>query len=228
LPGSGAAPSSDDRLILASSSPRRRSIHDALGLPFDVAPADVDESQRAGEEPGDLAARLAVAKASAVAERFPGRLAIGSDTVVALNNESLGKPVSAEDAARMLRALRGRVHIVITAVAVARAGDNGIETWHATDATRVWMRDYGEDEISAYVASGDPMDKAGAYAVQHPVFRPVARLEGCYLTVVGLSLPALSSVLVRAGRPLPRIHSTTLDAICRSCTDRSLLLSDGP
>jgi septum formation protein len=226
LSGSGPALSGADRFILASSSPRRRSILDALGLPFDVAPADVDESPQAREAPGDLAARLAVAKASAVTERFQGRLAVGSDTVVALDDEPLGKPDSPEDAVRMLRALRGRMHLVITAVAVARANGDRVQTWHETDATRVWMRDYSDEEIATYVASGDPMDKAGAYAIQHPLFRPVARLEGCYLTVVGLSLPGLRQVLIRAGRPLPPIRSITLDAICPSCTDRLLLLGD--
>ncbi len=204
-------------LILASSSPRRQQILSALGAPFDVVVADVDESPFPDEPPEQLARRLAEMKARVAAQRFPGRVAIGADTVVALGDRTLGKPTSPDEAVRTLRELRGVEHRVITAVSGAQDGANGTNSWTDVGITRVWMRDYSDEEIAAYVATGDPLDKAGSYAIQHPIFRPVARVEGCYLTVVGLSLAALRSVLEQARASLPPIDATTIEAMCPGC-----------
>jgi len=210
---------SGQALVLASSSPRRQQILAAIGLSFVVEPADIDEAPHWGETPEALASRLAVAKARLAAGNRPGQTAIGSDTVVALDDQPLGKPESADDAAHMLRLLRAREHRVITSVAAAR----GANVWEQTDATRVWMRDYSDQEIDGYIATGDPMDKAGAYAIQHPGFHPVARIDGCYLTVVGLSLPALYAVLAGAGIHSPRIARPRLEAVCPNCVDARIL-----
>jgi len=198
----------------------------ALGLPFEVDPTDLNEDPRPGEAPIDLAHRLAEAKATLAASRHPGAVAIGSDTVVALDGRSLGKPASPDEAVAMLRALRGREHRVITAVAAACRANETTRVWTEVATTRVWMRDYRDDEIADYVASGDPMDKAGAYAIQHEGFHPVERIEGCYLTVVGLPLLELRSVLERAGVTLGRIASAALDSLCRTCPDRRMLVGD--
>ena len=186
-------------LVLASTSPRRRALLGLLGLPFTVVTPDVAEEPLPGETPPDTARRLARLKALAVAQAHADAVVIASDTVVALGAQQLAKPVDAEDAARMLRALRGPLHAVYSGVAVVWAG----QVWDSVVETRVQMRDYTDAEIAAYVASGDPLDKAGAYAVQHPVFAPVARLDGCYANVVGLPLCEVQRLLRAAGVALP-------------------------
>ncbi len=157
---------------------------------------------------------------------YPGRLCIGADTVVALGRTILGKPHDAATARVMLLHLRGREHQVMSAVAVARlAADSGqMGVWQRIDVARVSMRDYADAEIEAYVGSGDPRDKAGAYAIQHSGFRPVERLSGCFLTVVGLPLPALCALLDDVGAPRPSVTPETLHAICPNCTDEDRLL----
>lgn len=188
-------------LILASSSPRRRELLQRLDVPFTVATADIDESQQPGEPPIDLVQRLAREKALAVAARFPDRPVLGADTIVVLDGEVLGKPVDAGEAAAMLRRLRGRPHTVWSAVcALNPRGDCAAS---ALSETAVWMRAYGEDEVAAYVDSGDPLDKAGAYAIQHTGFAPVERIEGCFSGVMGFPLGDVARVLRAIGVTVP-------------------------
>lgn len=203
------------RVLLASASPRRRQLLEALGVEFGVAATALDEASilNGPGTPAEKAQQLASAKAAAAR---PGREAfvVGADTVVALGREVLGKPASPDDAAEMLRTLRGRAHQVTTGVAVLRRAGNVI----AADAvtTTVWMRHYSPAEIAAYVATGDPLDKAGAYAIQHPQFRPAERIEGCYWNVVGLPLCLLSRLLAQAGVGTAAAERVTAGA-CTLC-----------
>lgn len=148
---------------------------------------EVDESAIVGETPAGMVRRLSLAKARAVAVRLrEPAVVVGADTTVAADGQALGKPSDADDALRMLRLLRGRAHQVYTGVALVETPGGRTQSW-ATES-QVWMRSYDEADIQAYIATGDPFDKAGAYAIQHPVFRPVARVEGCYANVMGLPL----------------------------------------
>jgi septum formation protein len=169
----------------------------ALGLPFVVHVADVDERNGAGEPPDALVARLSREKARAVADRYPNAVVIGADTIVTLEGQLLGKPIDPADATEMLRRLRDRPHDVYSGVTVCLP--DGSEPVTAVVGSTVWMRPYGEAEIAAYVASGDPLDKAGAYAIQNASFHPVARMQGCYASVMGLPLCALTRLLAEAG-----------------------------
>ncbi|HQZ71238.1 MAG TPA: Maf family protein [Anaerolineae bacterium] len=179
-------------LILASASPRRRALLATLGRPFEVHVADVDERPLPAENPSAYGLRLALAKARAVADRLAGApvTVLGADTLVVVDGRILGKPADAAEASAMLNLLRGRRHDVLTAVAVVDGAGNRCVAELAV--TGVWMRAYSGAELRAYVESGDPMDKAGAYAIQHEGFRPVDRLEGSETNVIGLPL-----VLVR-------------------------------
>jgi septum formation protein len=190
-----------NQLVLASASPRRRELLKAVGLPFIIVAAEVDERQRPGESPAALVQSLSRAKAAAVAARYPDAVIVGADTVVVLDGLVLGKPADVEEAARMLRALRGRSHLVYSAVTALEAATGRQAT--AVSESRVWMRDYSDAEIAAYVTSGDPLDKAGAYAIQHRHFTPVARIEGCYASVMGLPLGHLARVLAAVGVAVP-------------------------
>ena len=185
------------KLILASGSPRRQEFMRALGLNFAIRAADIDERTADGERPEDLVARLSREKAQAVAAQEPDAAVIGADTIVTLDGEILGKPTDPDDAARMLRQLRDRPHAVYSGVTVCPAGGGVPQT--AVVGTTVWMRAYSDAEIAAYVDSSDPLDKAGAYAIQHPGFAPVARIEGCYASVMGLPVQDLVRLLARAG-----------------------------
>ncbi|MEZ4659911.1 MAG: Maf family protein [Caldilineaceae bacterium] len=199
-------------IILASASPRRQQFFKELGLPCTICAADIDETPRADEGPIGLAHRLAQSKAQAVADRVApnGRvqLIVAADTVVAQGAELLGKPVDEADAARMLRQLRTGVHQVHSGVSVLQRMATG-ETRQETivNSTDVVMRPYSDTEIAAYVATGDPLDKAGAYAIQHPVFAPVQQINGCISGVMGLPLADLRDLLARFGvqvaTPLP-------------------------
>lgn len=183
-------------LVLASASPRRRELLAALGLPFEVDPADVDETN-AERDPVRLAESLALLKAHAVAARRPGDIVIGSDTVVALDGRLLGKPADDAAARAMLHALRDRAHEVVTGVAVVAAG-RGIEAV-AHERTAVVMRAYTDADCEAFIARGEPFDKAGGYAIQDAEFHPVARIEGCECGVMGLPLWTLRRLLHGAG-----------------------------
>lgn len=185
--------------ILASRSPRRQALLATLGLPYHVVAADVDEDPQPGEDPGSLALRLALEKAWAVASQHPDRYVVAADTVVALGDTLLGKPANEEEAVAMLRLLRGREHRVVTAL-VLLAGPLG---YGAADLATVpvRMRDYRDAEILAYVRTGDPLDKAGGYAIQHGGFRPVAAIRGCYAGVMGFPLCHFRRMLRALGIP---------------------------
>jgi septum formation protein len=185
------------RLILASASPRRLELLAAAGFDFDVDAADVDERRHPGESPASYVERVARAKTGVVSARYPDRLVVGADTVVVIDGEVLGKPADAHAAEDMLRQLSGHSHEVLTGLAVA---------WQrsvtaAIEQTTVWMRPLAGDEIAWYVASGEPMDKAGAYAIQGLASRFVTRIDGSYTNVVGLPVAALVALLARAGVP---------------------------
>ncbi|MCD6291390.1 MAG: septum formation protein Maf [Anaerolineae bacterium] len=198
-------------LILASASPRRRTLLAALGLAFQCVPAKIDESPASGERPEDLVRRLSLAKAQAVARSYPGATVIGADTIVVLDDAVLGKPATPERAMAMLQALRGRAHEVLTAVSVCRGREEPLQR---LNRSRIWMRTYTDEEIAAYVASRDPLDKAGAYAIQHPGFRPVERWEGCYASIVGLPLADVAELLQRLGWRIP----TSVAQACHGVT----------
>ena len=170
-------------IVLASASPRRAELLAAAGVPFDVDTADVDETPRDGEAPHDYVRRLAEAKARAVAVRHPARLVLGADTTVVVDGTILGKPVDAADAGDMLRRLSGRSHQVLTGVALVRDGRT-VEVGVAV--TDVWFAAMTEADIDAYVATGEPMDKAGAYGIQGRASCFVTRIDGSYSNVVGL------------------------------------------
>ena len=172
------------RVILASQSPRRRELLELVGIAHEVRPADVDETPFAGEEPAPHAERLARAKAQKLAGEHPDALVIAADTIVVVDGDILGKPRDAADAAAMLARLSGREHAVFTAAAVARGGHvvSGVER------VRVVFRDLAPAEITAYVATGEPMDKAGAYGIQGYGATIVERIEGDYFAVMGLPL----------------------------------------
>jgi len=189
------------RVILASQSPRRLALLTEMGLPVEVSPAELDEVSLPGEEPEAQAQRLAWAKAEQVAQAMPEVLVIAADTLVVLEGRVLGKPRSRDEAISMLTRLRGRRHVVHTGLALAQLSSSLRSVQLAT--TSVQMRAYSEPEMRAYVASGDPMDKAGAYAIQNDAFEPVQRLDGCYANVVGLPLCHLYRVLAGWGLAPP-------------------------
>ena len=190
------------RLILASASPRRRELLERLGLPFEVRPSGIEEPLAAGVPASTLATTLARAKAADIADRLraagEAALVLGADTLVVLDGQPLGKPTSQGDARAMLRALRGRSHEVVTGVVVRDADPAGRELTEAV-VSRVLMRDYTDAEIAAYVATGEPDDKAGAYAVQGRGRRLVSRVDGCYTNVVGLPLRTTARLLQAFG-----------------------------
>jgi septum formation protein len=180
-----------NNLILASNSPRRKQLLSLGGWPFIVAVADIDESQYTNEAPGDYVLRLAEAKACKSAENAPpDSVVIAADTTVVDADEILGKPVDADDAIRMLKSLRGHTHQVYTGLALLRVSDGRAVT--DLSVTEVPMREYSDEEIAAYVQTGDPLDKAGAYAIQHLEFHPVENLTGCFASVMGLPLCRLA------------------------------------
>lgn len=183
-------------LVLASGSPRRRQLLAALGLACRAAPVDIDETPRAGEAPADCARRLAIEKAAAAAAGHPaGTLVLGADTVVALGPEMLDKPRDAADAARILRRLSDRRHEVHTAVAARRDG----QTACRLSSSRVTFRHLTDRDIEAYVATGEPLDKAGAYGIQGLAAIFVTRLDGSYSGVVGLPLYETAEMLQAFG-----------------------------
>ena len=184
-------------LVLASNSPRRKTLLALGGNDYRVVAADVDETPRNGENPKDYVKRLALEKAQAAAAAVGQQdaLIVAADTTVAYQGRIKGKPAEAAEAAQMLKTLRGVVHQVYTAIALLRIPGNELLTDFAE--TEVPMRDYSDAEIEAYVAGGDPLDKAGAYAIQHAGFHPVASMQGCYANVVGLPLCHLQRTLLK-------------------------------
>ena len=198
-------------LVLASASPRRRALVGELGLPVELRPADVPESALPGERPEATARRLALAKAEAAARAAGTGVVLGGDTIVVYRGQILGKPADSAEATEMLRRLRDRTHRVITGVALVDLGTGRRLVRSVT--TRVRMRDYSDAEIAEYVASGAPLDKAGAYGIQDDPFAPVREIVGCYLNVVGLPLCAVARGLRALGYGLPA--SPWADGVCR-------------
>jgi septum formation protein len=186
---------SECRVVLASASPRRRQLLDLIGIPHEVRPANIDETMRLRETPRRHAERLAREKASAIAKRDPDLITIGADTIVVVNRKVLGKPRDADDAARMLALLSGREHLVTTAVAVSR----GRKLRSAVEEVRVKFRRLRDDEIEAYIATGEPMDKAGAYGIQGYGATIVERIDGDYFAVMGLPIVRLVGLLRDVG-----------------------------
>ncbi len=183
------------RVILASQSPRRRELLALIGITHEVRPADIDETYFAGERPAAHAERLARGKCVVIAEREPDALVIGSDTIVVVDGEVLGKPADEADAARMLRRLSGRSHVVVTAVAVAWRG----QTRSAVEEVNVTFHSLSDADITAYIATREPMDKAGAYGIQGFGASIVERVDGDYFAVMGLPLQLLVGVLRELG-----------------------------
>lgn len=209
------------QFVLASQSPRRRELFRLLGYPFEVMAADVDETAVGHPDPVLYVRDVTQRKAAALlpqllAQSWPERMIlVTADTTVALDGRILGKPANATDATEMLRQLRGRRHEVHTAVSLVSVGADYIgEMGRVLDVHTavVSMREYTDAEIAAYVATGDPLDKAGAYAVQHPIFRPVTHLEGCYMGVMGLSVCHLLQLLLHLDVPLRADLTAVADA----------------
>jgi septum formation protein len=186
---------STPRVILASASPRRRDLLSLIGIAHEVRPADVDETLHPSEAPAVYADRLARTKAAAVAPPDPTALVIGADTIVVIDDEVLGKPLDADDAVRMLRRLAGRTHTVYTAVAVRR----GPRLASAVEHVAVAFRPLTEADIVSYVATGEPMDKAGAYGIQGYGATIVERIDGDYFAVMGLALGTLVRLMADVG-----------------------------
>ena len=181
------------RVILASQSPRRRELLTLIGMPHEVRPPDIDETYLPGEDPRAHAERLAREKAGKIRE--PGAIVVGSDTIVVVDGDVLGKPKDEADAARMLKRLSGRTHTVMTAVAVARDGriESGVEE------VMVTFHELTDRDIRDYIATREPMDKAGAYGIQGFGATIVARVDGDYFAVMGLPLQLLVRLLPRVG-----------------------------
>ena len=193
------------KLILASASPRRAEILRNAGIPFDVRAILLDETRRPGELRGDYVRRLALSKARAAANEsgeVGDCLFIGADTIVVAGDEILGKPTSEADARRMLRLLSGAVHEVHTGLAVVRRP--GVMEGIIDETTRVTFAPLSDEEIESYIATGEPFDKAGAYAIQGIAGRYITRIDGCYFNVVGLPLARLWSLLCDFGWSEPQ------------------------
>jgi septum formation protein len=183
-------------LVLASASPRRRELLTQAGYTFVVHPAHIPEDQLPNEDPVAYVTRLAREKAQAVSAEFSSKApaplqVLGADTTVTLDEHILGKPEDSADAARMLRLLSGRTHRVITGIAVVTA----TSTEAAAESTEVTFTTLSDEEIATYIATGEPIDKAGAYAIQGLAARWIPRIEGCYFNVVGLPIARVSSLL---------------------------------
>ena len=183
--------------MLASASPRRRELLAQAGFRFRVEAADIPEEPLPGEDPIAYVTRLAREKAEAIATRIaePMTVILGADTTVVIDGAILGKPEDAADAARMLRLLSGRTHQVITGVAVLTGKGADEQTLVAAEITSVQFQSLSAEEMDAYVATGEPMDKAGAYAIQGRAARWIPRIQGCYFNVVGLPLALVASLL---------------------------------
>lgn len=212
------------QLILASQSPRRRQLIKLLKHPVQTTQAAVDEESITDPDPARNAVETARLKARAVGPSYDNGVIVAADTTVALDDEVLGKPDDAQQARNTLERLRGRVHKVHTGLVLINAASSQEVVSACT--TAVTMRNYSDDEIEAYIASGDPFDKAGAYAIQHTTFNPVARIDGCYSNVVGLPLCRLKAALQALGvtSTLDVDQKTSNYARCAVCLN---LLTNG-
>jgi septum formation protein len=214
------------RLLLASGSPRRRELLQLLGLPFQIILPQAHEESIRCIDGVRLASILAEMKALSVKRQTDEDIIIAADTVVLLRRQILGKPADAASARNMLADLRRGEHQVITGVAVVRPRIPTplVQAIH----TRVWMRQYSDEEMAHYIARGEPFDKAGAYAIQDPEFRPVERLQGCYANVMGLPLCHLFVILKRMRLPLTEPPQAACEAFTgRSCSVADRILGSG-
>jgi len=184
-------------IVLASGSPRRKQLLEMLRIPFRVIAPDVDEHVLPGEKPDAYVTRLSRAKAQAVVALAAGDVVLAADTTVVIDNEILGKPVSPEDAVRMLERLQGRTHQVLTSVAVVQSARHN----QALDVSCVIFRPNDRSTLEAYVATGEPLDKAGAYAIQGLGAPLIERVEGDFFGVMGLPLRLALDLLAKFGRP---------------------------
>jgi MAF protein len=207
-------------LLLASSSPRRRELLHLLGLAFTVATPFGEENAAPSGDARQQASYLARRKALSLAGRNTKECIVAADTLVVLEGRVLGKPEDAASARRVLRALRGRQHQVVTGLAVLSPSTDTLAV--EIVETQVWMRRYGDDEIGAYVARGEPFDKAGSYAIQDALFHPVERIQGCYANVMGLPLCHLFCALRRAGVEV----SASLPPVCEAYTGHRCLVAE--
>ena len=222
-----------ERLVLASASPRRRQLFSILNMPFIAVAADVDEEIEEGESPQEMVCRLSLAKARTVALSYPEGLIVAADTIVVLDGDVLGKPADEAEAVAMLRRLRGRQHTVLSGVTVYQPapplsppqgwGGLGRAITELAESV-VWMRAYADEEVARYAASGDPLDKAGAYAIQHQSFSPVERIQGCYASVMGLPLCHLARALAQLGLTLP----VDVPQVCQGFTGYRCLIRTLP
>ncbi len=190
-------------IVLASRSPRRQEFMRQLGLNFSIQSADIDESYRNDETPTDFVQRLSQEKAEAVAADHLDALIIAADTIVVLDNQILGKPENETHARKILESLRNKKHFVYSALAFFQPKTK--QKFSSISSTSVTMRNYSDDEINAYIASGDPMDKAGAYAIQNREFAPTLCWDGCYANVMGFPLGDLEMGLAQFGIDVPNM-----------------------
>ena len=192
------------RLVLASRSPRRAELLRAAGIPFEVASVDLDEQFHRGEKPEHAVARLAEAKAAAVAASHPDAVVLGADTTVVIRGEALAKPKDEADAIRMLRLLSGRSHDVWTGICLFGQGRRLVHV----EPTRVRMAQLGEKEIAWYVSTGEPFDKAGGYAIQGLASRFIEGIDGSYSNVVGLPISSVYELLKELGCDILELKNT--------------------
>jgi septum formation protein len=185
--------------VLASSSPRRRELLRNAGIEFEVQTGDVPEVHVPGESPLDFASRLALAKADAIAQQRPHDYVLGADTIVIIEGEILGKPADGSDAARMLRLLSNKIHEVTTAVCLVCPKAKNQHPLAASETTRVHIAALTDNDIAQYIATGEPMDKAGAYAIQGIASRWINHIEGDYFNVVGLPVGLVYGMLRDTG-----------------------------
>jgi len=199
----------EEQWILGSNSPRRKELLELFQHPFLVIPADVDESLKPGETPANYVARLAQDKAGVIEKSYPqANLILAADTTVADGDEILGKPLDSADAERMLRQLRGRIHQVYTAITIILPVEKIKKDLIC--CTQVPMRNYSDQELKEYIRSGDPLDKAGAYAIQNLQFHPVENFSGCFASVMGLPLCHFSY-------GIRNFHPNTIINIANAC-----------
>lgn len=196
----------EKRLVLASGSPRRKELLACLGLSFEIQVSDVDETIEHGANPVEVVQELAYRKAQAVANDLQSAWVLGSDTIVVFGDTILGKPADPEDAKRMLKMLSGQTHHVYTGIALVEAG--GTRIIRDVQGTEVMMKQLTDEQIDAYIATGEPMDKAGAYGIQGLASQFITGIHGDYFNVVGLPVSLLADRLTECGyQVLPRLES---------------------
>ena len=208
------------KLVLASSSPRRQNLIEALNPKFAIVHPVSNESPREiSETPEEYVLRLSRTKAQSVANDIPDSIILGADTTVVLKDQVLNKPEDPTEAKGMLESLRGKMHIVITGITVLDSESNTYLS--LSKITRITMREYDNSEISSYIEHGNPFDKAGSYAVQDTSFNPVKKIEGCYLNVVGLPICEIPSIMSKLGATTHVKPSWTTPDQCCNCPLKS-------